>query len=168
MANTNRLGLPLLLPAQAQKHVTVNEALTRVDGLVQLTLVSGSLFTPPSAVADGEAYSVPTGGVNEWEGHDGEIAIRTNGGWDFVIPKRGWRAIVLDQGCTALFDGSAWRPGMVTLSPNNAGLAFRVAETDHMISPGSISTTPGLIPPNSVVVGVTARVTAAISGSLTS
>ena len=28
-----RLQLPLLQPAQAQKHVTVNEALMRLDGL---------------------------------------------------------------------------------------------------------------------------------------
>ena len=34
--NTARLGLPLLQPAQAQKHVTVNEALMRLDGLVNL------------------------------------------------------------------------------------------------------------------------------------
>ena len=31
--NTARLGLPLLQPAQAQKHVTVNDALVRLDGV---------------------------------------------------------------------------------------------------------------------------------------
>ena len=32
---TPRLDLPWLMPAQAQKHVTVNEALARLDILVQ-------------------------------------------------------------------------------------------------------------------------------------
>ena len=31
MTDTSQLGLPLLEPAQAQKHVTVNEALVRLD-----------------------------------------------------------------------------------------------------------------------------------------
>ncbi|NND41100.1 MAG: DUF2793 domain-containing protein, partial [Silicimonas sp.] len=38
MADTSRLGLPLLDPAQAQKHVTVNEAFLRLDALSQITL----------------------------------------------------------------------------------------------------------------------------------
>ncbi len=35
MTDTTRLGLPLLAPAQAQKHVTVNEALGRLDAVVR-------------------------------------------------------------------------------------------------------------------------------------
>ena len=42
MADTTNLTLPLLAASQAQKHVTVNEALTRLDGMVQLTLRSRS------------------------------------------------------------------------------------------------------------------------------
>ena len=33
---TNNLGLPYLLPNQAQKHVTMNEALERLDATVQI------------------------------------------------------------------------------------------------------------------------------------
>lgn len=36
MATTSRLGLPLLEASQSQKHVTVNEAFTRLDDLWQL------------------------------------------------------------------------------------------------------------------------------------
>jgi hypothetical protein len=168
MSNTSRLNLPLLQSAQAQKHVTMNEALVRLDGLVQLTLVSKTLSTPPATVIDGSCYAVPFGSVNEWAGHDGEIAIGSNGGWDFVIPQRGWRAVILDRGVGAIFDGTLWRDGVVTLSPFNAGLSFRVAETDHVLTAGAVSTTSAIIPGNAVVVGVTARVTAAITGTLTS
>ena len=53
MTDTAQLGLPLVQPAQAQKHVTVNEALARLDGLVLLTLQSQSVATPPAVVSDG-------------------------------------------------------------------------------------------------------------------
>ena len=36
MAKTAQLDLPLVMPAQAQKHVTVNEALARLDAAAQL------------------------------------------------------------------------------------------------------------------------------------
>ncbi|MFZ1725663.1 MAG: DUF2793 domain-containing protein [Albidovulum sp.] len=168
MSNTSRLSLPLLQPAQAQKHVTVNEALTRLDGIVQLTLLSTDQTTPPAGVIDGACYGVPFGGVNEWSGHDGEIAIGSNGGWDFVVPQRGWQAVVFDRGVSAMYDGTAWRDGMVTLSPFNAGLSFGVAEADHVVAAGAVSTTSALIPANAVVIGVTARVITAITGTLSS
>ena len=54
MANTPRLGLPLLQAAQAQKRATVNEALVRLDGLGQLSLVSLAVSIPPGVANDGD------------------------------------------------------------------------------------------------------------------
>lgn len=168
MSSTTQLGLPLLQPAQAQKHVTVNAALARLDGLVNLTVLSRATAVPPAVVVDGAVYAVPFGAVNEWGGQDGRLAIGANGGWDFATPRRGWRALILDEGSVAIFDGNAWRAGMLTLSPNNAGLSAQVAEQDHVITPGSVSITALMIPPNSVVIGATARVISDITGTLTS
>lgn len=166
MSNTAQLGLPLVQAAQAQKHVTVNEALLRLDGLVQMVLQSASLTVPPAVVVDGHCYFVPIGAVNAWSGRDGLVAIGANGGWDFVAPVRGWRAFLADQGVAAVFDGGDWREGFATLSPKNAGLAVQVAEIDHVLAPGASSLTAFVIPSNAVVVGVTGRVTAQITGTL--
>ena len=57
---------------------------------------------------------------------------------------------------------------MATLSPNNSGLAFGVAELDHVLVPGAVSTTSAIIPSHAVVVGATARVISDITGTLTS
>lgn len=168
MSNTMQLGLPLLQPAQAQKHVTVNAALARLDGLVNLTLVSRSLSTPPAIVIDGAVYGVPAGAVNEWAGQDGRIAIGSNGGWDFAVPRRGWRAAILDEGTVAFHDGGDWREGMLSLSSHNAGLSVHVVETDHTVTAGAVSTTGALIPANALVIGVTARVVTALTGTLSS
>lgn len=167
MSNTARLGLPLVQAAQAQKHVTVNEAMVRLDGLVNMVLQSESTTIPPSLVLDGHCYAVPLGAVNAWSGHDGAIAIGTNGGWDFVQPMRGWRAFIVDRGAGAVFDGSDWREGMVTLSAHNAGMALRTVGTDHVVTAGAVSLTGHVIPSNAMVVGVTGRVITAITGTLT-
>ncbi|MCY1127213.1 DUF2793 domain-containing protein [Frigidibacter sp. RF13] len=168
MTDTAQLGLPLLQAAQAQKHVTMNEALSRLDGLVQLTIQSRTLAVPPVVIGDGLVWSVPAGAVNEWSGQDGALAVGRNGGWDFVSPKRGWRALLLDEGIQAIHDGTVWRAGMLTLSSNNAGMLAKVAEIDHTVTAGTLSTTANLIPPNAVVLGATARVLATITGTLTS
>ena len=168
MSNTTQLGLPLVQAAQAQKHVTVNEAFLRLDGLVNLVLQSASTAMPPALAADGACYSVPVGAVNAWAGQEGLIAIRSIGGWDFAEPARGWRAFILDRGVGAIFDGANWREGFATLSPHAAGVSLSVAEIDHVIAAGAVSTTGFVIPSNAVVIGVTGRVTAPITGTLTS
>jgi len=53
MTNTPNLALPYLAAARAQKHVTVNEALDHLDGLVQLSVISSILTAPPAGPAAG-------------------------------------------------------------------------------------------------------------------
>ena len=82
MARTAQLDLPLVMPAQAQKHVTVNEALARLDAAAQLRVISSLLSTPPASACDGQSYLVPAGATGEWAGHRaGRIAVWSNGGW---------------------------------------------------------------------------------------
>lgn len=166
MAETHRLALPLLQPAQAQKHVTVNEALMRIDGLVNLVLLSRSVSTPPAAVQVGVAYDVPVGAVNAWAGQDGKVAIGANGGWVFVTPAAGWRAFVADRGVPAMHDGQAWVDGAMTMSPHGAGMKAGLVEVDHPVVAGATSQTVPLIPAAAMVLGVTARVTEEITGTL--
>lgn len=71
---TMRLQLPLLQPAQAQKHVTVNEALMRLDGLTNAVLESTTATTPPGAVVDGQCWAVPPGAQDSWSGQGGRMS----------------------------------------------------------------------------------------------
>ncbi|MDF0600933.1 DUF2793 domain-containing protein [Psychromarinibacter sp. C21-152] len=166
MSETMQLALPLLQPAQAQKHVTVNEALVRLDGLTHLTLQSVDTVTPPVAAEDGAAYWVPLGGVNAWDGHAGEVAIWSNGGWVFVQPQTGWRGWIADRHAPALFDGAGWAENGVAASVNRAVSAMTVLEFDHVVSAGASSTTGVVIPKYAMVFAVTARIKAAFSGTL--
>lgn len=168
MSETSQLGLPLLQPAQAQKHVTVNEALVKLDGLTQLTLSAVGVTTPPLAAVDGEAYGVGIGAVNEWAGRGGEIAIRSNGGWVFSTPQAGWRAYVADEAKAAVHDGTGWVNSALAISPNGAVSAFEVVEFDHVFGAETVSVTSVPIPQYAMVFAVTGRVKTAITGTVTS
>ncbi len=108
MPDTNLLGLPLLEAAQAQKHVTHNEALDRIDALVQLAVLSRTIATPPATPAEGDRYLVAAGPTGDWTGHAGELAYRSGGIWRFALPKAGWRLWVQAESLLLVFDGTAW------------------------------------------------------------
>ena len=101
------LSLPLILPAQAQKHVTHNEALRLLDIIVQLAVKSRIIATPPAAVA-GDRYIVPIAATGVWAGQTGKIALYEDSVWQFITPLAGWQAWVLNEGALAGFNGTSW------------------------------------------------------------
>lgn len=164
---TAKFALPLLMPAQAQKHVTVNDALMRLDGQVDLVLQSISRTTPPDTLVDGLCWGVPAGAVNAWEGQEGKIAIAANGGWIFVAPGYGRRAMIADQGVGAIHDGMTWVAGALTLGTHGAGMIARQLSEDVTLGVGASFQTSMVIPASAMVIGATARVQAEITGSAT-
>ena len=71
---TLKLNLPYILPAQAQKHVTHNEALKVLDTLIHLSVVSDSLAQPPANPAAGDRYLVASHGSEVWQGRDNPVS----------------------------------------------------------------------------------------------
>lgn len=90
MADTANLILPLMSAAQSQKHVTHNEAVLRLDVLVQLAVKSTTLTAPPGAPADGDRYLIATGATGAWAGKDLNITYYSSGAWVFLPPRKGW------------------------------------------------------------------------------
>ena len=166
MGETARLKLPLLQPSQAQKHVTVNEALVRLDGLAQLCLASRTVATPPVPVEDGACHLVPAGATGDWAGHEGEIAIGSNGGWVFVAPGHGWRAFVADEAAQIVHLDGAWKGGTLGCSPSGAAARFVTAEFEHVVTAGA-NQTAQTIPAGSMVFAASARVLETITGTAT-
>lgn len=109
MDDTDILGLPLILPSQAQKHVTHNEALLALDVLVQLAVLDRNLTVPPVAAALGDRHIVPSGATLDWAGKAGQVAVRGTSGWRFYQALPGWQALVLAEGQVAVFDGLVWK-----------------------------------------------------------
>lgn len=108
-----RLALPYLAPAQAQaqKHVTHNEALARLDLLVQLAVESFGAEAPPGA------------------------------GWVFVAPRPGWIALGLADGRLRRFDGSAWEavvPATDNLEGVGIGTASDAVNRLAVVAPATL------------------------------
>lgn len=110
MSASSRLGLPYLVAAQAQKHVTVNESLLRLDALVQLTAVSATTAAQPASPADGDIYILPAGKTGAAWGAmaDGALAYYRDGLWEQITPKIGWRCLATDTQTLHVRGASSW------------------------------------------------------------
>lgn len=105
---TANLKLPRILPSQAQKHVTHNDALQVLDAVTQLVVQSRGETTPPAAPEEGACWIVGGGATDTWAAADGQLAVSETGGWRFIAPAHGWAAYIIDEGVAVRFDGSAW------------------------------------------------------------
>lgn len=164
MSDTLRYNLPLLDAAQAQKHVTLNEALARTDALASARVENRALTVPPTAPQDGEAYIVAPGALGEWSGQDGDLALSLNGGWDFVTPWSGCTVWIEAERSHVVYDDGAWVAGRSGGGASGAALLTRIAEIDQPLS-GPSTTTALFIPDKAIVLGVTGRVIVAVSGA---
>lgn len=113
---TPRLSLPLLVPGQAQKEVTVNDALATIDALL-VPRVEGVVDAPPAAAEPGQSWCVggaPSGG---FAGQAGALALRIAGGWRFAQLPVGTTLPAAD-GLRWTRGSSGWqRPPLYTAPP---------------------------------------------------
>ncbi|SMY09252.1 DUF2793 domain-containing protein [Flavimaricola marinus] len=103
-----RLALPYLQPNQAQKHVTHNEALSRLDVLVQLTLETLGATTPPGSPVEGAVYGLGAAPTGAWAGQPGALAARIDGAWLYFVPQAGWRAWSKAEAALFVYTGGDW------------------------------------------------------------
>ena len=105
-----RLGLPYLAAGQLQKHVTLNEALTRLDVLTQTAVVSCTTAAQPAAPADGALYILPPDATGaDWGGRPAGSLMRAEaGGWIAVPAPDGLLAVVLDSDEVVVCRAGVW------------------------------------------------------------
>jgi hypothetical protein len=111
MSDTStHLGLPYLLAAQAQKHVTHNEALRLLDAMVQLSVLDRTRTTPPASPADGDRHLVASAATGLWAGWDLNVAFWVDGVWLRLVPRKGWLVWIAAEQVFLVWNGSAWDP----------------------------------------------------------
>lgn len=113
MEQSPNLNLPYILPSQAQKHVTHNEAIRMLDALAQLAVLDRDLGAPPAEPAEGDRYIVAGSASDAWEGQEGNVAAWQDGGWAFMTPRAGWQAWVVDEARLVAHDGLQWNESTV-------------------------------------------------------
>lgn len=105
---STHLNLPYIQPAQAQKHVTHNEAVELLDMIVQLTVQDFDATTPTTSPTEGETWALGATPTGAWAGQAGMLATWRGGGWLFVTPQTGWRAYGVTPAQMRVYDGSVW------------------------------------------------------------
>lgn len=87
---TDLLNLPYIMPAQAQKHVTHNEALRILDAVLHIRVDGVGSNTPPPAPTEGERHVVGNAPTGVFSSHTNDIAAFQDGAWAFFPPQPGW------------------------------------------------------------------------------
>lgn len=116
---STHLNLPYIQPAQAQKHVTHNEAIELLDMIVQLSVQDFDATTPPASPAEGDTWALGLAPVDAWAGQAGKIASFRGGGWLFVTPQLGWQAYNIASSTVSVYTGSDWVSTQPTPSFDN-------------------------------------------------
>lgn len=108
MADTTILTLPLIAASQAQKHVTHNEALVKLDMIVQAAVIDRVTSTPPASPTVGDRYIIGPTATGVWSGLEDQIALRTDTGWIYAAPQEGWQVYIIAENAIATWEGSEW------------------------------------------------------------
>jgi hypothetical protein len=175
---TANLLLPFIQAAQAQKHITHNEALRLLDGLTQISVLDRDLAAPPGSPAEGARYIVDSGATGLWAGWDGDVAFYAGAAWLRLPARTGWVVWVQDEARVVVRIGSVWTP-----LDDAMGLLSQAASVE--VAKGAMGGTTGMavleqtlsglsgvsvastieIPDRSIVLGVSTRVVTAITGA---
>lgn len=141
------LVLPYLQPAQAQKHVTHNEALQILDTVVQLSVEGFGMQSPPALPAEGTVYALGAAPIADWQGHGLELAAWINGAWQYLTPQTGWRAWGRQEAELRVWTGTAWeaRGSAPTDNLDHLGVGTTADSVNRLsvASPGSLFTHEG-------------------------
>jgi hypothetical protein len=172
MSETMRLALPLLAAAQAQKHVTHNEALLTLDALSHPVVQSRALTVPPAA-NEGDLFLIATGATGDWASRDGTLAEWRDGAWAFHVPFEGLAIHVLAEGLDLKILGGTWRDMDGPLSETRilarggfgAQSEHRVIEAELSTLSGTYAETGLIIPSRAIVFCVSTRTATAVTGA---
>ncbi len=107
MTTTSHLSLTLVAQNQAQKEVTVNDALVRIDAVLNTGVIDKDLNTPPGSPANGDVYIVNTSPTGAWSGKAKQLAYYYQG-WYFIAPREGMLFWVNDENQLYVYNGSNW------------------------------------------------------------
>lgn len=151
MDATPRFALPYILPNQAQKHVTLNASLDRLDGLTGAIVRSRQVTTQPANPAEAEAYILPGGASGgDWDAYsEGEVLVWRDGGWHQLLVSHGVRIWVEDENQMVVLLDTGWQVvtpttvsqfGVNTIADTTNRLAVKsnaVLLSHDDVSPGS-------------------------------
>jgi hypothetical protein len=109
MTQTPRLNLPFIAPAQAQKHITVNEAFRQIDRLGHISVISREVEIEPSDPQNGDNYILPANatGTNWSQASPSALAFYDEG-WVFITPQEGYQVWIEEEQKSLIYSNDQW------------------------------------------------------------
>ncbi|MDJ0612789.1 MAG: DUF2793 domain-containing protein [Rhizobiaceae bacterium] len=108
MEITPKNRLPYIMPQQAQKHVTHNEAIRMLDALIQISVAA--IVDDPASISpeEGDCVLIGSSPLGEFEGKTDYLASFVDGAWMLHQPVIGWLAYRQDLGKIIAFTDAGW------------------------------------------------------------
>ncbi len=162
MSRTERLGLPHILQAQAQKEVTHNQALTKLDVFV-MPIVETITNIPPTNATGGNIYIVGTSPEGIFSDHANDLAQYSGGSWTFYTPITWMDVTLKETQSRMIYNGNSWVSyGLIT---KDTGEYLRVEHWQEDVQLlGKTVATSQVLPDRSSVMAVNIRVLEAVTG----
>jgi hypothetical protein len=134
---TARFSLPFIASGQAAKELFHNEALARIDALLQPVVEAVSQDMPPISPTPGQCWIVGAAPAGDWAGQAMAVAAWTEDGWRFVAPRAGMYVWSLADTVSATFDGAGWTLGALHVRHVIVeGVAVVGAQQSAIVNPG--------------------------------
>jgi len=105
---SSRFGLPYIMPGQAQKHVTHNEAIRALDALLHISVQARNIGSPPEAPSEGESYLIGSAPIGEFADKADYIARFIEGAWMYYAPVQGLIVNVENEALCVIWRGNGW------------------------------------------------------------
>lgn len=85
----------------------MNEALHRIDAVLNNAALDKDLSTPPASPTEGDTYIVAASPTGAWAGKASQLAYYQQI-WRFIVPQAGIKIWVADEAAFYVFNGTAW------------------------------------------------------------
>jgi hypothetical protein len=116
---TPRHSLPELFVGQAQKEITHNEALARIDALLHPE-IQAVLTAPPPILLEadnGKCWIIADSANGVWAGKVGQIARWSAGSWRYMVPVDGMSVWHVTGNNRLFYIGGNWIEPTVIATP---------------------------------------------------
>jgi len=96
--------------AESGWKAAMDANLKKLDALVQLSVKSYSVSTPPGSPSNGHRYIVGISPTGAWTGHTNDVAVWESAAsaWTFYVPKTGWFSYVEDTTEFVKYVSGSW------------------------------------------------------------
>lgn len=107
---TARHDLPYLFVGQAQKEITHNEALIRIDAILNPVIQKIETVAPVNLTLDdsGKCWLIGPSASGQWASKENQIAYWTGGSWRYLELPIGAAIFNIDQGVSITKTDTGW------------------------------------------------------------